>query len=62
MNDKFKVGQKLIWITDNMLEGYYEYKGTVKAVFDDHIIVDIPELNDHCWFEERDLDDLKIIE
>ncbi len=28
------------------------YMGTVKEVYTDHIIVDIPEVSDHCWFEE----------
>lgn len=27
-------------------------KGIVTEVHDDHIIVDIPEINNHCWFEE----------
>ena len=31
---------------------YIMYMGTVKEVCADHIIVDIPEVSDHCWFEE----------
>lgn len=27
------------------------YKGTVKETYPDHIIVDIPEISKHCWFE-----------
>lgn len=27
------------------------YNGTVKETYTDHIIVDIPEIYDHCWFE-----------
>lgn len=26
--------------------------GTVKEVFSDHILVDIPEISDHMWYEE----------
>lgn len=29
----------------------YYYKGTVKETYPDHIIVDIPEISKHCWFE-----------
>jgi hypothetical protein len=28
------------------------YNGTVKEIYTDHIIVDIPEISDHCWFED----------
>ena len=28
------------------------YNGTVKETYTDHIIVDIPEISDHCYFEE----------
>lgn len=28
------------------------HKGTVREVYNDHIIVDIPKISDHCWFEE----------
>ena len=27
------------------------YKGPVKETYPDHIIVDIPEISKHCWFE-----------
>ena len=27
------------------------YKGTVVEIYPDHIIVDIPGVSDHCWFE-----------
>ena len=26
--------------------------GTVKEVYEDHIIIDIPEISDHMWYEE----------
>lgn len=43
----FKVGQKVRCKLDVVF-----YKGTVKETFSDHIIVDIPQISDHCWFEE----------
>ena len=42
----YKTGQK---VRCNM-EGNF-YNGTVKETFPDHIIVDIPDISDHCWFE-----------
>ena len=27
------------------------YKGTVTEIYEDHIIIDIPEVSNHCWFE-----------
>ena len=42
----FKVGQK---VRCNM-DGTF-YNGTVKETYTDHIIVDIPKICDHCWFE-----------
>lgn len=27
------------------------YKGIVKETYPDHIVVDIPEISEHCWFE-----------
>ena len=44
----FKVNQK---VKCNMDGKYYD--GTVKEVFSDHIIVDIPAISDHCYFEEN---------
>lgn len=43
----FKVGQKVRCKLDGVFN-----KGTVKETFVDHIIVDIPQISDHCWFEE----------
>ena len=42
----FKVGQ----IVKCRLDGD-AYTGTVKETYTDHIIVDIPDVSDHCWFE-----------
>lgn len=27
------------------------HTGTVRKTYIDHIIVDIPDISDHCWFE-----------
>lgn len=43
----FKAGQKVRCKLDDVF-----YKGTVKETFVDYIIVDIPQISDHCWFEE----------
>lgn len=43
----FKVGQNVKCNIDGTMR-----KGIVTEVHDDHIIVDIPEINNHCWFEE----------
>lgn len=32
------------------LDGIF-YDGKVKEVYADHIIVDIPNVSNHCWFE-----------
>lgn len=42
----FKVDQKVTCRLDGN-----SYKGTVKETHENHIIVDIPEISDHCWFE-----------
>lgn len=43
----FKVNQKVKCNMDGKL-----YSGIVKEIHTDHIIVDIPDVSDHCWFEE----------
>lgn len=43
----FKIGQKVRCNMDGKL-----YSGIVKKIYIDHIIVDIPEISDHCYFEE----------
>lgn len=50
----FKVGQKVRY-KENDDFGFLPpkfYKGTVKETYEDHIIVDVPEISDHLWFEE----------
>lgn len=43
----FKVNQPVRYNCDGKW-----YKGTVKEIHDDHIIVDIPDISNHMWFEE----------
>lgn len=42
----FRIGQKVRCNLDGTF-----YSGTVKETYADHIIVDIPGISDHCWFE-----------
>lgn len=42
----FKIGQKVKCRFDDKM-----HSGTVKEVDQDHIIVDVPAVSDHCWFE-----------
>lgn len=43
----FRVGQRVYCNLDHVM-----YVGVVKEVYTDHIIVDIPEVSNHCRFEE----------
>lgn len=47
MTHLWKVGQPIRCRMDGVL-----YKGTIKEVFPDHVLVDVPEISDHIWFEE----------
>ena len=51
----FKVGMKIIWFSDNPIDTFRE-EGTVKEVFDDHILIDVPNVSDHIWIDEDCLD------
>ena len=42
----YKPGQKVRC----RLDGQF-FKGTVKETYENYIIVDLPEVSDHCWFE-----------
>lgn len=42
----FKIGQKVKCNFDGAL-----HDGTVKETYTDHIIVDVPDISDHCYFE-----------
>ena len=47
LNRIFTVGQKVRCNMDGIL-----YGGTVTETYPDYIIVDIPEISTHCYFEE----------
>ena len=42
----FSIGQKVRCKLDGK-----SYDGIVTETHTDHIIVDVPEISDHCWFE-----------
>ena len=43
----WKVGQGCYAILDGI-----KRHGTIKEVFEDHLIVNLPGISDHCWYEE----------
>ena len=42
----FKVGQKVKCKVDGKF-----FDGTIKETYTDHIIVDVPKVSSHCWYE-----------
>lgn len=42
----FKIGQKVKCNFDGKL-----HNGTIKETYTDHIIVNVPDISDHCYFE-----------
>lgn len=44
----FHVDQKVYCRLDN---GDFE-ESIVKEVYEDHLIIDVPSISDHCWYEE----------
>lgn len=44
----FKIGQKVHCNFDGVF-----HNGTVKETYTDHIIVDVPDISDHCYFENE---------
>lgn len=42
----FNVGQKVKCNFDGKL-----HEGTVTETYTDHIIIDVPGISNHCWFE-----------
>ena len=42
----FQIGQKVLCNMDGKM-----CEGIVTETYTDHIIVNIPEISDHCWFE-----------
>ena len=54
------VGKKVKYIVQEPPEyKRYEYVGTVTAVYEDHAIIDCPEVSDHLWLDD-DTSDLFI--
>ena len=48
----FQVGQNVKYVTnDSPVDPVKEHMGTVKVIYDDHMIVDVPDISDHCRFE-----------
>ena len=47
----FKIGENVKYIVNDFGEKKI-YDGTVKEVAADDVLVDIPEISDHMWFEE----------
>lgn len=47
----FSIGQKVKCAFYDEFE-VIMYNGRVKEVYEDHIIVDVPKVSDHCWFEK----------
>lgn len=43
----FKVNQKVKCNVDGKF-----FNGTIKETYEDHIIIDVPEISDHMWYEE----------
>lgn len=48
LNHIFTVGQEVKYYDGDLNKWFL---GKVASVFSDHIIVNIPEISDHCWFE-----------
>ena len=49
----WKIGQKVVWVVDEWdTVTPLRYKGTIKEVYPDHVIVDIPDVCDGCFFEQ----------
>lgn len=44
----FNVGQVVYYVDDEI----GRHKGIVAETYTDHIIVDIPSISDHMWFEQ----------
>lgn len=44
----FHVGQK---VNCKLEHGEFE-ESTIKEVYSDHLIIDVPSVSDHCWYEE----------
>lgn len=49
----FRIGQKVRCRFDDKM-----YQGTVTETKADHIIVDVPSISDHCWFDRDMLENI----
>lgn len=47
----FKVGQEVVCLFDGL-----RYAGTVTETHTAHIIVNVPDVSDHCYFDSNMLD------
>lgn len=47
----WKVGQEVVYIVRDF-DGTAKHRGTIKEVHENYLIVDIPAISDHCYFEE----------
>ena len=52
MQNKYKVGNKIIVNDGDPIDGPHTSNGVVTEVHDDHIICDVEGTSDHCWFDE----------
>lgn len=43
----FSVGQEVVYMDEGK-----KHDGVVSQIFSDHIIVNVPSISDHLWFEE----------
>ncbi len=49
----FPIGQKVKYMDKEPWETKPRmYKGIVVESYEDHVIVDVPQISDHMWFEE----------
>lgn len=46
----FKIEQKIRYYDPDTGKWH---KGKIKETYPDYVIADIPDISDHCWFEEN---------
>lgn len=54
----YKVGDKVTYSTDDF-DGKSSTESTIKEVYPDHMIVDVPGLSDHVWIDNDTMDMVK---
>lgn len=52
MQNKYKVGDKIIVDDGDPIDGPHISHGIVTEVYDDHIICNVEGTSYHCWFDE----------